>query len=210
MQPRKSRKFKKPSASLSSEDSSGDLVFFLEVGFDDGRRGWTFSWCHLVPPSYLLSLETSLFRPANGSFTTSAGHLSVHIFILLLVWKQTPTLQPRLVLPQPPEWWRCGCLSSCQIPHFGYVLLSFMKCPLKNNGQAHKGATIRVCTPLLCLVFYRYSKGCPFEFLHAPSGPQLRCFASNSSFYITWMESRHPSASAICHWFSCPQFETAS
>lgn len=28
-----------------------------------------------------------------------------------------------------------------QIPHFGYVLFGFPKCPFKNIGQAHKGAT---------------------------------------------------------------------
>lgn len=127
-------------------------------------------WYHLVPPSYSLSLEASLFRPANGSFT-SAGHLSTHTSILLLVLRQVPMLKPRLALNL---WSSCLSLLNAgiavvyhpaQILPFGCVLFSFLKYPLKNIGQAHRRAAARGSTLLQRSVLGSYSKTAfPFSF----------------------------------------------
>lgn len=174
------------------------------MGFGDERRGWTFSWCHLVPPSCLLSLETPLFRPANGSFTTSAGHYSVHTHFIASL--ETSAHSAAQAGPASASW--VMALRLCIIlPKFLILrmfCLVFWNVPLKILGKVTREQPLGSVLPCSVRFFIGTQKAFPFSFSMLHLGHSCDVLLPIPLSNITWMESRHPSASAFSHWFFLP------
>lgn len=78
-------------------------------------------WCRLA--THYLWKPRSSDQQMVPSPLLQATSLST--LILLLVWKQAPTLQPRLVLPLPPD-----CVSSCPNSSFWVCFVWFSEMSL--------------------------------------------------------------------------------